>query len=230
MPVAWPPGSSNASNSAAFASAQAIGRWNSADAAIAEYASRATACALNTGARGPSPAPVSMRGSASPGLPSGLAKAHWCPALRRICQGTPVSVGSKSVSGMGMRILAIGRAAYRCSGSWSLPWRDVECRPAMERDFDRRGAALVGAEALLGSIDCVFGAGTQPLDADRLRARCPAGNEHELEIVTAAERFGDEHVGIFGARQQRSGRYRLRRADGERLAEVTGAHDSALDA
>src|ERR1700733_10045250 len=78
---------------------------------MASYALRPFRSALRTEARRPRPSPVTIRGSAVPGSPSGVAKTILWPRPVSTSQGTPVSVGSKSRVGSGMRIVAMAQGS-----------------------------------------------------------------------------------------------------------------------
>ena len=50
---------------------------------------------------------MSIRSSARPGCPDGVANTTSCPAAVSTCQLTATSVGSKSAAGSGMRTVTI---------------------------------------------------------------------------------------------------------------------------
>ncbi len=63
--------------------------------------------APGTKPQGSRPWPVTMRSSASPIWPEGVAKRTSCPAAESTCQLTATSVGSKSQAGIGMSTVAM---------------------------------------------------------------------------------------------------------------------------
>jgi hypothetical protein len=69
---------------------------------IAPNAASPFASARNSFLSGPRPVPCTMRGSAWAILPSGVAKGTSCPRRVIASQGTPASVGSKSLLGNGI--------------------------------------------------------------------------------------------------------------------------------
>src|SRR5580658_2010344 len=85
---------------------------------MASWAARPWRSARRTGASRPSPSPVTILGSATPGSPSGVAKTTRWPASVSTRQGTPVSVGSKSRLGSGVSTVAM---ASTCLGWRRLP-------------------------------------------------------------------------------------------------------------
>src|SRR5258707_218976 len=101
----------------------------------------------------PSPLPVIISGSAAPALPSGVAKTRRWPRSLSARQGTPVSVGSKSLLGNGISTVAMaalshaGRACQSARGERDFG-PSAPRRPAMSyQTIDvRKLTPTIGAE------------------------------------------------------------------------------------